>query len=85
MIGSQLGDRFNQIVKFATKARPRNLTNIKTVVTDGAIHKVIDEDYIEDSDLVVAGIHSRRYIKDLFVGSLTRKLIEYGHTPLLLT
>lgn len=69
----------------ATYLRAHNISDIKTVVTDGAIHKVIDEEYIEDSDLVVAGIHSRRYIKDLFVGSLTRKLIEYGHTPLLLT
>ena len=69
----------------ATYLRGHQINNIETVVTDGAIHKIIDEDYIEHSDLVVAGIHSRRYIKDLFVGSLTRKLIEYGHTPLLLT
>ncbi len=40
---------------------------------------------IETSDLVVAGIHSRKFLKDIFVGSLTRQLIDYGHTPLLLS
>ena len=69
----------------AAYLRAHHLRQIETVVTDGEIRKVIDNDYIEVTDLVVAGIHSRRYVKDLFVGSLTRKLIDYGHTPVFLS
>jgi nucleotide-binding universal stress UspA family protein len=68
----------------AAYLRAHQITQIETVVTDGEIHKVIDEDYIDSSDLVVAGIHSKKRLKDFFVGSLARKLIDYGHTPLLL-
>ena len=69
----------------ATYLRGHHVDEVETVVVDGDIRKVIDEDYIEASDLVVAGIHSRKFLKDIFVGSLTRNLIDYGHTPLLLT
>lgn len=68
----------------AAYLRAHQLTQIETIVTDGGIHKVIDEEYIDSADLVVAGIHSKKLLKDFFVGSLTRKLIDYGHTPLLL-
>lgn len=68
----------------AAYLRAHQLTKIETIVTDGGIHKVIDEEYIDSADLVVAGIHSKKLLKDFFVGSLTRKLIDYGHTPLLL-
>ena len=68
----------------AAYLRAHQITQIETVVTDGEIHKVIDDEYIDSSDLVVAGIHSKKFLKDFFVGSLARKLIDYGHTPLLL-
>ena len=68
----------------AAYLRAHQLTQIESIVTDGGIHKVIDEEYIDSADLVVAGIHSKKLLKDFFVGSLTRKLIDYGHTPLLL-
>jgi nucleotide-binding universal stress UspA family protein len=57
---------------------------IHTVGTDQDIGTVIDHDYIEKTDLVVAGMHAKKRIKDFFVGSLTKQLIDYGHTALLL-
>jgi len=68
----------------AAYLRAHQIKQIETVVTDGGIHQVIDEEYIDSVDLVVAGIHSKKFLKDFFVGSLARKLIDYGHTPLLL-
>ena len=68
----------------AAYLRAHRLTNLNTVVSTGEIHDVIDTNYIDSSDLVVAGIHSKKFLKDFFVGSLARKLIDYGHTPLFL-
>ena len=68
----------------AAYLRSHQIDKITTAVTEGNIHEVIDREYIDVSDLIVAGIHSRKFLKDFFVGSLTRKLIDYGHTPLFL-
>ncbi len=57
---------------------------IHTVGTDRDIREVVDEDYIEKANLVVAGIHAKKRIKDFFVGGLTKQLIDYGRTALLL-
>ena len=65
--------------------RAHGISSVDTMVSDREIGKMIDEDYIETSDLVVAGIHSKKFVKDFFVGSLTKQLIAYGHTPLLLS
>ena len=48
------------------------------------ISKAVDEDYVEKCDLIVAGMHAKKRLRDFFVGSLTKQLIEYGHTALLL-
>lgn len=37
------------------------------------------------ADLIVIGIHSRHAVKDFFVGSFTKKMIERGDTPLFLS
>ena len=36
------------------------------------------------ADLVVIGMHSKNIIKDFFVGSLTRYLLEKAQKPLLI-
>jgi len=41
--------------------------------------------YLDSFDLVVAGIHSKHIIKDFFVGSFTKTLIERKNTPLFLS
>ncbi len=40
---------------------------------------------LEEADLVVAGIHSGRFFKDLMVGSFTKAMIEKGDTALFLS
>lgn len=75
----------NTVNSAAAYLRAHRLPKVTTCVTDGDIRKVIDEDFIDTTDMVVAGIHSRRYLKDFFVGSLTRKLIDYGHTAVFLS
>lgn len=41
--------------------------------------------YFSEADLVVAGIHAKKFFKDLFVGSFTNRLIETGDTALFLS
>jgi nucleotide-binding universal stress UspA family protein len=64
--------------------RSHGLTNIQNIVTDRDIRDVIEQDCIGNYDLIVAGIHSRRFVLDAFIGSLTRMLIKDGSTPLFL-
>lgn len=52
---------------------------------DEPIEKVADDDYLEPFDLIVAGIHSRKLLKDFFVGSFTRSLIGRKTKPLFLS
>lgn len=40
---------------------------------------------VDDVDLVVAGVHSKRFLKDIFVGSFAKELIERGDTALFLS
>ncbi len=49
------------------------------------IGSYLEQDDIKSFDLVVAGIHSKRIIKDFFVGSFTKKLIEMKTKPLFLS
>lgn len=49
------------------------------------VEDVITSDLLEATDLVVAGIHSKRPIKDRFVGGFTKKLIHSCDTALFLS
>jgi nucleotide-binding universal stress UspA family protein len=40
---------------------------------------------IDEADLVVTGIHARHILKDLFVGSFTRAMIDRGDTALFMS
>lgn len=57
----------------------------KLLISDEPINDVVTEEFLEAIDLVVAGIHSKRPIKDRFVGSFTKKLIHDATTPLFLS
>ena len=57
---------------------------ISKVASDVSAEDTI-EARIDDADLIVAGIHSRKLIKDLFVGSLVKYLIKRGDTALFLS
>ena len=69
----------------AAYLRSHGVKDIKTVVDNRGISTVIEEDFLETTDLIVAGIHARKHIKNLFVGSVTQRLIDHGHRPLFLS
>ncbi len=64
--------------------RSHSIDTIHAIGTDREIKQLIDEDFIEKTDLVVLGMHAKHRIKDFFVGSLAKQLIDHGHTALLL-
>lgn len=57
---------------------------IETATCVDGLHEFVTENYLEEADLVVAGIHSKSTLREFFVGSFTNSLIEQGQTALLL-
>ena len=51
----------------------------------GSIDEALSPGFADGFDLVVAGIHSKRRVKDFFVGSFTKRLIEMKSKPLFLS
>ena len=62
--------------------RSHGINQVDTIASDDSIEKVIDS---QEADLIVAGIHSKKPIKDFFVGSLAKHLIKNGDTALFLS
>lgn len=60
-------------------------SKVETVAREEPVEKAVDDAMLDGMDLVVAGIHSRHRIKDLFVGSFATKLIKRGNTALFLS
>lgn len=61
------------------------IENVTTVIEDSPINTILKGDYLDEFDLIVAGIHSRRRFRDYFVGSFTKSLIRKGTIPVLLS
>lgn len=60
--------------------------NVETVSSKKAALSALYEDgLIDGADLVVAGIHAQKFIKDAFVGSFVNQLIQRGDTALFLS
>ena len=60
-------------------------SKVEIVAREESVEKAVDDAMLDGMDLVVAGIHSRHRIKDLFVGSFATKLIKRGDTALFLS
>ena len=57
------------------------ITKIDNVATKkDPLDALYGEGLIDGADLVVAGVHSRKFLKDAFVGSFANQLIERGDT-----
>jgi len=56
--------------------------NVITDWTHADIFKLLESFYFEVADLLVLGLHSKRSIKDFFVGSVTKYLINNTSAPL---
>lgn len=65
--------------------RSHGVLKYRTVHTATLSTEAIHDEYLKDADLVVAGIHARRFFVDLFVGSFTNGLIERGDIALYLS
>lgn len=57
----------------------------RTVLADTTSLDELHSRYLAGADLIVAGIHARRFFVDLFVGSFTNRLIENGDAALYLS
>jgi nucleotide-binding universal stress UspA family protein len=65
--------------------RSHGFTKIESVSSESPVEDAVTDAMIDAADVVVAGIHSRHRIKDMFVGSFTSKLIKRGDTALFLS
>ncbi|MDF1813990.1 MAG: universal stress protein [Verrucomicrobiales bacterium] len=65
--------------------RSHGITQIETEAVDAEIKDYVDAELKNDVDMVVAGIHSKKLLKDMFVGSFTKSLFERGDVSLFLS
>lgn len=63
--------------------KAHSFNNIKKELVDEDIIDVIKDKYLEKTDLVVLGVHSKRGLFDFMVGSLSNFLIKESNKPLL--
>ena len=68
----------------AAYLRSHKLEELTLVDTNADIAQIIHDEYLEKVEMIALGVHARSPMKDFFIGSLTKSLIEYGHMPLLL-
>lgn len=65
--------------------RSHGFSSVELVASEEDIGDAIPDALHDTSDLIVAGIHSKHHIKDIFVGSFTLNLIKTGDTALFLS
>lgn len=65
--------------------RSHGIENIETEATSESIGEVANQSIAGGVNLIVAGIHSKKFINDLFVGSFTKDLIREGDVSLFLS
>ena len=65
--------------------RSHGFSSVELVASEEDIGDAIPDALRDASDLIVAGIHSKHRIKDIFVGSFTSNLIKRGDTALFLS
>ncbi len=63
----------------------RKIDKFQLVHAETTSVEEVHDSYLQEADLVVAGIHSRQFFKDLFVGSFTNHLIDAGDKALFLS
>lgn len=82
------GDRAQSdalLARAAAYLRSHDLHDFKLHATTQAPWDFVQEEFLDATDIVVAGIHSRKFLVDPFVGSFTRNLIESGKVSLFLS
>jgi nucleotide-binding universal stress UspA family protein len=69
----------------AAYLRAHEHRDFSIVTTTAPAIEYLKQEFLGRVDLIVAGIHARRFFKDAFVGSFTNELICDGRTALLLS
>ena len=69
----------------AALLKSHGLKNIFTSASEESVENTITPAATAEADLIVAGIHSRRPLRDMFTGSFTATLIREHHKPLFLS
>ena len=65
--------------------RAHDLTDFQVKTSTKSAFAAFESQFLGKTDLVVSGIHSRKFFKDAFVGSFANQLIESGKTSLFLS
>lgn len=65
--------------------RLHGVESVETIASEEPIESFVTDEYLQGVDLVVAGIHSKKLLKDYFVGSFAKKLIRRCDTALFLS
>jgi nucleotide-binding universal stress UspA family protein len=65
--------------------RSHDLGDFSVHVSDRAPWDAFRDELLEETDLLVAGIHSRKFLVDPFIGSFTKQLIDLDRIPLFLS
>ena len=84
-----MSDKDEQVANFYLSRAERylhahNFDNVKTVWTHKDIIFVIESEFIDWADLVVAGAHSKKVLIDFMVGSVVKSLIKAAKKPIFL-
>ena len=61
--------------------RAHGFANIRSEWTPEKIQDAIDDHYISEAEIIVAGMHSKRGLFSLHVGSLTDHLVSEAKVP----
>lgn len=65
--------------------RAHDYRNFSVVTSTEPAIEVVKRDFLSQTDLIVAGIHTRKLLKDSFVSSFTNELIRLGSKALFLS
>ncbi|MFC1561862.1 universal stress protein [candidate division KSB1 bacterium] len=57
---------------------------VETVISAKSINDALEQDYYDKSDVIILGLHSKKFFTDFFMGSISKFLIEKGKKPILL-
>ncbi|MDF1825192.1 MAG: universal stress protein [Verrucomicrobiales bacterium] len=68
-----------------TLLKSHGFSNVQSTASEAPVEETFSPELLAEADLIVAGIHSRRPIRDMFTGSFTAKLIREHNKPLFLS
>jgi nucleotide-binding universal stress UspA family protein len=65
--------------------KSHGFSRVHSRASEATVEETFTPEFVADTDLIVAGIHSRRPIRDMFTGSFTARLIREHNKPLFLS